>query len=171
MQVAIGPLDSPLELGPDKTYSITELAETFAVTPRAIRFYEDRGLLNPERLGLQRIYTRRDRARLRLILRGKRLGFSLADIREMLDLYDTGDNREQVKLTLKRSRERLAALEQQRRDIDEAMAELKESCAVMVDFLETNQQETKLTLSEFLRRTGRYCDTPGGDVAVPKART
>ena len=110
-------------------YSITALAEEFAVTPRAIRFYEDKGLLAPQRVGLNRIYGRRDRARLALILRGKRLGFSLSDIREMLDLYDLGDGQvEQMRLTLRKSQERLAALERQRRDLDEAIDELKEAC-------------------------------------------
>jgi DNA-binding transcriptional MerR regulator len=110
-------------------YSITELAEEFAVTPRAIRFYEDRGLLAPRRVGLNRIYGRRDRARLALILRGKRLGFSLSDIREMLDLYDLGDGQvEQMRVTLRKSRDRLAALERQREDLDEAIGELREAC-------------------------------------------
>ena len=110
-------------------YSITALAEEFAVTPRAIRFYEDKGLLTPQRVGLNRIYGRRDRARLALILRGKRLGFSLSDIREMLDLYDLGDGQiEQMRLTLRKSRERLATLERQRRDLDEAIGELKAAC-------------------------------------------
>jgi DNA-binding transcriptional MerR regulator len=110
-------------------YSITELAEEFAITPRAIRFYEDRGLLAPRRVGLNRIYGRRDRARLALILRGKRLGFSLSDIREMLDLYDLGDGQiEQMRVTLRKSRDRLAALERQRKDLDEAIGELREAC-------------------------------------------
>lgn len=110
-------------------YSITALAEEFAVTPRAIRFYEDKGLLTPQRVGLNRIYSRRDRVRLGLILRGKRLGFSLSDIREMLDLYDLGDGQvEQMRLTLRKSRERLAALERQHRDLDEAIAELRDAC-------------------------------------------
>ncbi len=112
-----------------KLYSITALAEEFAVTPRAIRFYEDKGLLTPQRVGLNRISGRRDRARLGLILRGKRLGFSLSDIREMLDLYNLGDGQiEQMRLTLRKSRERLAALERQRRDLDEAIGELRDAC-------------------------------------------
>lgn len=114
---------------PAELYSITALAEEFSVTPRAIRFYEDKGLLQPQRVGLNRIYSRRDRARLKLILRGKRLGFSLTDIREMLDLYDLGDGQvEQLRVTLRKSRERLAALERQRRDLDEAIAELRGAC-------------------------------------------
>ena len=82
-------------------FTIGELSAAFALSPRAIRFYEDQGLLSPERVGTQRVYTRRDRARLQLILRGKRLGFSLADIREFLDLYDADSgNRRQMQATL-----------------------------------------------------------------------
>lgn len=110
-----------------ETFTITDLATEFRVTPRTIRFYEDKNLLHPERQGLNRVFGRRDRARLQLILRGKRLGFSLAAIREMLDLYDLGDGQvEQLRLTLKRSQERLVELEHQRRDINEAIKELKD---------------------------------------------
>lgn len=110
------------------TFTITGLAAEFDVTPRTIRFYEDKGLLAPERAGQNRVYTRRDRARLKLILRGRRVGFSLAVIKEMLDLYDLGDDQEeQVRFTLSRSLERLAELEQQRRDINEIIRELKDS--------------------------------------------
>ena len=112
---------------PRQTFSIADLADEFEITPRTIRFYEDKGLLSPERQGLQRIYGRRDRARLRLILRGKRLGFTLAEIGEMLDLYDLGDGQsEQMRHALRKGHERLASLERQRRDLDEAIGELKE---------------------------------------------
>ncbi|HYM30714.1 MAG TPA: MerR family DNA-binding transcriptional regulator [Candidatus Cybelea sp.] len=114
------------------TYTITDLAEEFRVTPRTIRFYEDKNLLHPERQGLNRVYGRRDRARLQLILRGKRLGFSLAAIKEMLDLYDLGDGQvEQLRVTLRRSQERLVELESQRRDINEAIRELKEGIVAL----------------------------------------
>jgi DNA-binding transcriptional MerR regulator len=110
------------------SFTITELAEEFGITPRAIRFYEDKGLLSPARNGLNRIYSRRDRGRLKLILRGKRLGFALNEIREMLDLYDLGDGQvEQLRLTIKRARERIQALEHQRHEVDQAIAELRES--------------------------------------------
>lgn len=124
----------------NKTYTITDLAHEFKVTPRAIRFYEDKGLLHPSRQGMMRVYAKRDRARLLLILRGKRLGFSLAEIREMIDLYDLGDGRmEQLTLTLKRSRDRLAALETQQQDIEDAITQLRQDVRILDDFLKLNR--------------------------------
>lgn len=116
---------------PEKTsFTITELAREFGVSLRALRFYEDKGLLAPMRRGQTRIYSRRDRARLILILRGKRVGFSLADIREMLDLYDTEEGHEaQLRVSLDKFRRRIEILERQRQDIDGAIDELKHSCA------------------------------------------
>jgi DNA-binding transcriptional MerR regulator len=110
------------------TYTISELAGEFGITARAIRFYEDKSLLQPRRNGLARVYGRRDRGRLKLILRGKRLGFSLSDIGEMLDLYDPhGEGREQLTVGLEKINKRLAVLQQQRRDIDEVIEELQEN--------------------------------------------
>ncbi len=112
-----------------KTYSITQLSEEFSITPRAIRFYEDRGLLHPRRDGQTRIYSQRDWVRLLLILRGKRVGFSLAELREILDLYDLGDGQtEQIRRTLETARGKLISLERQRQDIDQTIAELKTAC-------------------------------------------
>lgn len=112
----------------EATYSISELADEFEVTPRTIRFYEDKNLIHPARNGMTRVYGRRDRARLNLILRGKRLGFSLAEIKEMLDLYDLGDGQvEQLRLILRKGRGRMAILQRQRRDLDDAIGELGES--------------------------------------------
>jgi len=106
-------------------YTITQLAHEFAMTSRAIRFYEDQGLLAPERRGNRRIYHARDRVRLKLILRGKRLGMSLAEIREILDLYDA-DKTERSQLTrfVEVLAARRAVLLQQREDIDIVLAEI-----------------------------------------------
>jgi DNA-binding transcriptional MerR regulator len=108
-------------------YSIGDMCESFGVTARALRFYEDEKLIAPERRGTARIYSERDRARLTWILRGKRVGFSLDDIRQMLDLYDVGDQQQtQRRVTLERCLERIAALKRQKEDIDTTMAELDE---------------------------------------------
>ncbi len=113
-----------------KTYGIGELAEEFGVTSRALRLYEEEGLLVPERDGTRRIYDERNRVRLRLILRGKRLGWSLAEIRESFDLYDS-DQGEAAQL--ERMLEKLAArrelLERQKRDVDHALEEVERLAA------------------------------------------
>ena len=111
----------------EKFYTVTELAKTLGITPRALRFYENKGLIAPERAGNTRIYTRRDRGRLILILRGKRLGFSLREIGEWLDLYDTDPSqREQMRVLLDKTRARIAALEIQLEDVRATLAELRQ---------------------------------------------
>ena len=116
----------------DKTYSITELCREFEVTPRTLRFYEQKGLLAPARRGWTRIFNYRDRARLQLILRGKRVGFSLEEIKEMLDLYKLRDGQmTQLTVASTKLRERLVALRQQRVEIDEAIADLERTCDIV----------------------------------------
>jgi len=122
------------------TFSITDLAQEFDVTPRTLRFYEDKGLLAPDRHGTVRVYGRRERGRLNLILRGKRLGFSLAEIRELLAFYEVGDGqRTQARAILQRSRERIAALKQQRKDIEDTVRELTAVCRDIETFLDAEQ--------------------------------
>jgi DNA-binding transcriptional MerR regulator len=111
----------------EERFGVQELAEQLGITPRALRFYEAKGLIQPARVGERRSYSRRDRARLLLVLRGKRLGFTLADIRNYLDLYDSDPTQaKQIELLLGRVRARIAELEGQRRDLDEALSELRE---------------------------------------------
>ncbi len=111
----------------DKIYSITELARELNVTPRTVRFYEDQGLLSPQRAGTTRVYTHRERARMILILRGKRLGFSIKEIKEFLDLYVVDVTQtEQLQLLLNKVRQRMRQLEEQRRALDETLRELKD---------------------------------------------
>ena len=111
----------------EKLYSVTELARDLGITPRTVRFYEDQGLISPQRAGNTRVYSYRDRARMILILRGKRLGFSLKDIKEFLDLYavDTAQG-EQMRVLLKKVKSRIALLEEQRQALELSLTELRE---------------------------------------------
>jgi DNA-binding transcriptional MerR regulator len=116
----------------EATWTIAQVAEEFGVTHRTVRHYEDLGLITPERRGLQRIYHRRDRTRLNLILRGKRLGFPLEEVRTIIDLYDAPRGRaSQLEYVLSQVDERRAHLEQRRRDLDDTLKELdafEDSC-------------------------------------------
>jgi DNA-binding transcriptional MerR regulator len=113
-------------------YTISDLTSEFGTTARALRFYEDEGLISPTRSGLSRIYSKRDRARLAWIMRAKNVGFSLTEIKEMIDLYDLGDGRAtQRQVTVQRCRDKVARLKQQRADIDSALAELSGFLAVL----------------------------------------
>ena len=109
----------------DRTWSIAEVADEFSVTHRTVRHYEELGLISPERRGTTRVYHRRDRTRLALILRGKRLGFPLEEIRTIIDLYDAPrGRRSQLEYVLAQIDERRADLEQRRRDLEDALTEL-----------------------------------------------
>jgi DNA-binding transcriptional MerR regulator len=120
----------------DKIYSVTELARALDVTPRTIRFYEDQGLILPQRAGTTRVYTHRERARMILILRGKRMGFSLKEIKEFLDLYVVDVTQVgQMQLLLSKVRQRVGLLEEQKRALDETLVELKDVEKLTVEAL------------------------------------
>ena len=121
---------------PARTFTIRQLCREFQTTPRALRFYEDKGLLAPARQGLNRVYSYKDRARLQLILRGKSVGLALAEIREILELYGKGDGEAaQNAKALRKFRERIVALEKQRIDIGHALEILQRACANMEEQL------------------------------------
>ena len=117
-----------------ETMTIREMCNSFGVTPRTLRFYEQKELLFPIREGTRRLFTRRDRARLTLILRGKRFGFNLEDIRQLLDMYDQDG---QLSRTYEIARDRLTVMERQRADLDDAIAELKEQLVWAEEVLAT----------------------------------
>jgi len=113
-------------------FTIRDLTKEFSVSARTLRFYEEKGLLDPSRRGEQRLYSRRDRARLAYVLAGKQVGFSLEEVREMLDLYDLGDGQvTQLKVALAKFGERIERLEKQKTDIDRVVAELVRASDVM----------------------------------------
>ncbi len=122
-------IDEYLDLpaGPPKLYSIGDLASEFQISTRAIRFYESKGLIGPERAGANRVFTKRDRARLSLILRGKRLGFSLSTIAEYLRLYDADPGQKaQMRMLLGQVETAIASLETKRQDLEKTLGELKD---------------------------------------------
>jgi DNA-binding transcriptional MerR regulator len=126
----------------DRTYSITELCREYSVTPRTLRFYEQKGLLAPARRGWTRLFSYRDRARLQLILRGKKVGFSLEEIKEMLELYNLKDGQlTQLRVAATKFRERREALQQQRIEVEEAMEEL-EKTITLIDSLLKDREAT-----------------------------
>jgi DNA-binding transcriptional MerR regulator len=120
----------------DETMTIREMCDAFDVTPRTLRFYESKELLFPIREGHKRLFTRRDRARLKLILRGKRFGFSLEEIRQLLDLYYRGDQQAtQLAATLEIARDRLADMERQRDELNAAIGDMKSQMKMVEDML------------------------------------
>ncbi len=119
--------DAPPTTAPPDFYSVNQLAKDLGVTPRTLRFYETKGLVAPQRAGNARVFTRRDRARLLLVLRGRRLGFSLDDIRDYLELYDAGRGQAaQIGKLLEHTQRRIGDLESQRRDLEQTLAELRD---------------------------------------------
>ena len=139
----------------DETLTIRQMCTAFDVTPRTLRFYESKELLFPLRVGQKRLFTRRDRARLKLILRGKRFGFSLEEIRQLLDLYDKGDQQfTQISRAYDVARERLADMERQREELDAAIDDLREQMtwgARMIESLRTTKNA-----AEYPRRHNRF---------------
>ncbi|ODN72329.1 MerR family transcriptional regulator [Methylobrevis pamukkalensis] len=122
-------------------FTIGDLAREFGVTLRTLRFYEDKNLITPHRDGLNRLYTRRDRARLKLVLMGKRVGFSLSEIKDMLDLYDLRDGQvTQLKVALGKFNEQISILERQKKDIEQALTELRRTVAVVSGLLKEKEQ-------------------------------
>ncbi len=126
------------------TYTIGDLSREFGVTLRTLRFYEDRGLLSPKRQGTTRIYNRRDRARLKLALMGKKVGFSLVEIREMLDLYDLKDGQAtQLRVALERFKTQIDLLKQQKQDIEQAIDELTRTMDVVSGMLKEREADER----------------------------
>ena len=122
----------------ESLFSITELAEELGLTARAIRFYESKGLVKPRRAGMTRVYTHRERARLMIILRGKRLGFSLAEIQEFLDLYDVDPTHtSQAQLLLEGVRLRIGQMESQQHDLELTLDELRDIEKQTLKFLKS----------------------------------
>ncbi|WP_372781643.1 MerR family DNA-binding transcriptional regulator [Phenylobacterium sp.] len=141
----------PTELRrPNRSFTIRQLCLEFKCTPRALRFYEDKGLLSPARDGLNRVYSYKDRARLQLILQGKRVGLALAEIGEILDLYEVDDGgAQQAAKSLRKFQERIVALEQQKIDVDDQIRILKAGCEAM-------EQRLAETRPDLLPRAADY---------------
>jgi DNA-binding transcriptional MerR regulator len=132
--------DTESDIMTSETMTIRQMCDAFDVTPRTLRFYEAKELLFPIREGQRRLFTRRDRARLKLILRGKRFGFSLEEIRQLLDLYYVGDSQEtQLSRTLDIARDRLSDMERQRAELDVAIEELRNQMQLVGDMLASRQ--------------------------------
>lgn len=127
----------------DELMTIREMCDTFDVTPRTLRFYESKELLFPIREGQKRLFTRRDRARLKLIVRGKRFGFSLEEIRQVLDLYHLDDQQQsQISKAYEIAKERLADMESKREELDAAISDLKEQLKWGAEMIAQSQPKT-----------------------------
>lgn len=138
---AMNAVDEP---GKKTTFTIGELAKEFGVTLRTLRFYEDKGLLNPKRDGLNRLYNRRDRARLKLVLMGKKVGFSLNEICDMLDLYDLRDGQVvQLRVALDKFNQQIGILQEQKQNIEQAIDELSRTVEVVSGMLKEREAAEK----------------------------
>ncbi len=127
----------------EQLFRIGQIAKQFGVTLRTLRFYEDKGLINPKRIGTTRLYSHRERTRLKLILLGRKIGFSLRDVKQMMDLYDPeGSNFRQLKVTLEKSERQLERLEKQRASINEAIDELTSAMDVVRERLDSASQKS-----------------------------
>jgi DNA-binding transcriptional MerR regulator len=137
-------LEAQGEFGEKNDYErIGELAKQFGITLRTLRFYEDKGLISPKRDGAMRLYTRRDKARLKLILLGRKVGFSLREVKQMMDLYEPrGSNTRQLKVALEKSEKQLGRLEKQRALIDDAIGELTGAMEIVRSDLSHRVSET-----------------------------
>lgn len=128
-----------------ETFTISELAREFEISARTIRYYEELGLLSPKRSpGNQRIFTRKDRARLKLILRGKKLGFSLSEIKEMIEMYDIAGEKEQIKLTLKYGEKKLKEIEEKIRELETLKEDLLAIREILLERLKDLEKSTNL---------------------------
>ena len=130
--------------GGDEVFTIQDLAKECGVTARTLRFYEEKGLLSPRRDGLERRYSRRDRARLKYVLMGRNVGFSLEEVREMLDLYDLGDGQEtQLRVALSKFHDRIARLERRKVEIERVIDELRRAGETVERMLDRREPGTK----------------------------
>lgn len=142
--ISAGPEPATIEAETGDYERIGELAKQFGITLRTLRFYEDKGLISPKRDGAMRLYTRRDKARLKLILLGRKVGFSLREVKQMLDLYEpSGSNTRQLKVTLEKSEKQLVRLEKQRALIDDAIGELTSAMEIVRTDLAKRMSETQ----------------------------
>ncbi|MCW9035792.1 MAG: MerR family DNA-binding transcriptional regulator [Alphaproteobacteria bacterium] len=134
----------------DKLYTVTDLATEFAITPRAVRFYESKGLITSQRVGRTRIYTKRERARLKIILRSKRVGFTLANVKAYLELYDTDHSKlKQILVLLSGSRQRITELQQQQDELKVMLDELSKMETEAIGDLKAQGLDPEEALAEF----------------------
>ncbi len=134
----------------EKLYTVTDLATEFEITPRAVRFYESKGLITSQRVGRTRIYTKRERARLKIILRSKRVGFSLANVKAYLELYDTDHTKlKQILVLLSGSRLRIAELKQQQDELKVMLDELEKMESEAITDLKVQGLDPEKALAEF----------------------